>query len=278
MLFLILAVVSSALVSILMRISGGRIRHNIGMLAVNYMVCVALSAVLAEGTLLPAGDSGMPLAVAMGAVNGFLYLAGFLLIQYNTQKNGVVLSSVFQKLGILVPLTVSVVLYNEIPGGIQLLGFVLAAAAIFLMNDLRSGSHADAKSALLWMLLACGTGEAMSKIFKEAGLSHLEGGFLFVTFAVACLLCVVLMLVKQQRIGWPEVAFGALIAVPNFFSAKLLLGALESLSAVIVYPVFSVGTILAVTVAGVLVFREKLSTRQWIGMAAILGAVILLNL
>ena len=64
----------------------------------------------------------------------------------------------------------------------------------------------------------------------------------------------------------------------DFFSSKFLLGALESLSAVIVYPVFSVGTILTVTLAGVLLFRERLEKRQWIGMLLILAALVLLNI
>ncbi len=277
MLFLILAVASAALVSVLMRVSGGRIRHNIGMLAMNYLVCVPLAAAFG-GALFPAGSDAMPLAAALGGVNGFLYLAGFLLIQYNTRENGVVLASIFQKLGILVPLVLSVVVYREMPDGMQVVGFALAAAAIFLMNDLSGGVKTGSRWALLGMLLACGMGEAMSKIFQELGLAELEGGFLFVTFLVACVLCLGLMLRKGQGIGWPEAVFGALIAVPNFFSAKFLLGALERLPAVIVYPVFSVGTILTVTLAGVLAFREKLTTRQWLGMGAILAAMVLLNL
>ena len=127
------------------------------------------------------------------------------------------------------------------------------------------------------MLLSCGMADAMSKIFTESGVAALEGQFLFYTFAVAMGLCAVGMTVKGQKIGTREALFGTLIAVPNFFSSKFLLGALESLSAVIVYPVFSVGTILVVTLMGVLAFRERLTKQQWIGIGAILVALVLLN-
>jgi multidrug transporter EmrE-like cation transporter len=50
------------------------------------------------------------------------------------------------------------------------------------------------------------------------------------------------------------------------------------LPAVIVYPTFSVATILVVTLAGVGLFRERLRKLQWVALAVILAALILLNL
>ena len=62
-----------------------------------------------------------------------------------------------------------------------------------------------------------------------------------------------------------------------FFSARFLLASLTQLDAVIVYPTYSVATILAVTLAGVAVFRERLHRRQWYALAAILAALVMLN-
>jgi len=277
MLSLCMAVLCSSLVSIVMRLSGSRVTHNLGMLTMNYIVCSLLAAVFCDyDQVLPM--SQLSQTVAFGMVNGILYLAGFVLMQMNIRKNGVVLSSIFQKLGLLVTLVVSVVFYREIPDLLQGSGFVLAIFAIVLMNYQKDSTGAGSKGALLVMLLACGMADAMSKIFTESGPAGQEPQFLFFTFATAMVLCWGLMASKRQRIGWKEAAFGALIAVPNFFSSKFLLGALESLSAVIVYPVFSVGTILAVTLTGVLAFRERLGRQQWIGIAVILVALVLLNI
>lgn len=278
MISLCLAVLSTSLVSVIMRLSGSRVKHNLGMLTMNYIVCALLSGFF--GGFRGAFDLSEPqtgLALAMGAVNGVLYLAGFMLMQHNIQKNGVVLSSIFQKLGLLVTLVVSVICYHEFPDLLQGTGFVLAIAAILLMNWQKGSGNAGSRGWLVAMLLCCGMGDAMAKIFTESGPAALESQFLFYTFGVAMLLCGVCMTVKDQRIGRNEALFGILIAVPNFFSSKFLLGALESLAAVIVYPVFSVGAILVVTLTGVLAFRERLSKRQWIAMAVILVALVLLN-
>ena len=277
MLYLILAIASSALVSIIMRLSDRKVTGNIAMLTVNYLMCFLVSAGYAGFDLFPSSE-GLPSALLMGSVNGLLYLGGFVLLQINVRRNGVVLSSTFMKLGLLVSIAVSVVFFHEVPDLLQVIGFCLAVAAIILINFRKeSGGEAGFKAGLILMLLAGGMGDAMAKIFEELGDPALEPQFLIYTFLVALILCTALMLSKKQKPGKWEVLFGLLIGVPNFFSAKFLLGALEHISAVIVYPVYSVATILVVSLTGVLAFRERLEKRQWIGMGLILVALVLLN-
>lgn len=279
MISLCLAVLSTALISIIMRLSTGRITYNLGMLTMNYIVCTLLSGLFGGyQSALNLGDPGIGTVLAMGTVNGILYLSGFMLMQVNVRKNGVVLSSIFQKLGLLVTLVVSVVFYREIPDLLQGFGFVIAIFAIVLMNYRKGGEKAGSRAALIGMLLSCGMGDAMSKIFTESSVAALEGQFLFYTFAVAMVLAVICTKIAKQKIGVREAVFGTLIAVPNFFCSMFILGALETLSAVIVFPVFSVGGILMVTLAGILAFRERLNKQQWIGVCAILAALILLNI
>lgn len=278
MLSLILAIASSAMVSVIMRLSDRKVTGNIAMLTVNYLMCLIVSAVYAGfGNLFPV-TAGLPGALLMGSINGILYLGGFVLLQINVRRNGVVLSSTFMKLGLLVSIAVSVLFFHEVPDVLQVIGFSLAVAAIILINFRKeSGGTAGFKAGLILMLLTGGMADAMSKIFGELGDPALEPQFLVYTFAVALILCTALMLHKKQMPGKWEILFGLLIGVPNFFSAKFLLGALESVAAVIVYPVYSVATILVVSLIGVMAFRERLEKRQWIGMGLILVALVLLN-
>jgi drug/metabolite transporter (DMT)-like permease len=132
MLNLILAIFSSAMVSVVMRLSDGKVKYNLGFLTMNYLMCTLLGAV-STGNSSPVDSRLLPTA-AMGAVNGILYLVSFILFQMNVRRNGVVLSATFMKLGLLVTMVISVCFYEEIPGPLQALGFVLAVAAIVLMN------------------------------------------------------------------------------------------------------------------------------------------------
>ncbi|MBQ2927933.1 MAG: EamA family transporter [Oscillospiraceae bacterium] len=279
MLSLILAVCSSALVSLTMRFSESRVKNSTAMLAVNYMICTVLSWAYTGFSVPNLTIAGSPLAMGLGAVNGMLYLAGFVLLQVNIRKNGVVLSSTFMKLGLLVSMLVSVLFFREQPELWQWLGFFLAVAAIILINYRPGTGKAASKWGLILALLAGGSADAMSKIFEELGNPVLSDHFLLYTFLAAFLLCVLLTLSKGHGLpGLQELGYGALIGIPNFFSAKFMLSALGTVPAVIVYPVCSVGTILAVTAAGVLLFREWLEKRQWIALILILIALSLLKI
>lgn len=279
MLSLCLGILSSALVSVIMRLSGGRIKNNLGMLTMNYIVCSVLAALFCDARQTFAFENPALLtSLGLGGINGLLYLAGFILMQINIPRNGVVLSSIFQKLGLLVPIVISVCFYRELPSLLQGTGFLLAVAAIVLMNYQKDAGNAGFKLGLLGMLLACGMAEAMSKIFKETGAAELEPQFLLFTFSSAMVFCFLCMIARKQRIGLSELLFGTMIAIPNFFSSKFLMGALGSLPGVIVFPVFSVGTILVLTLTGVLLFRERITKQQWIAIGIILVALVLLNI
>ena len=278
MIYLLLAILSSAMIAILMRISSHRISANLSMLAVNYLMCVFLGAVYTGFDPMVSKQSGFLVTLLLGLLSGVLYLGGFVLLQYNTRKNGIVLSSVFMKLGLLVPVVLSMLLFKEIPTGIQIIGFGVAVFAIVLINLKKDHAGKGLGPGLILMLLMCGGCDAMSKVYERLGPAALSDSYLFYTFVVAFLLCLALTAWKKERLGFREVVFGILLAVPNFYSARFLLDSLKTVPAVIAYPTFSVGTILIVTLSGVLLFKERLSKRQWIALVIILGALALLNL
>lgn len=274
---LILAICSSAVISLIMRLSSHKVRNNVTMLAVNYLTCLALAAFFTGGGFFPK-DAALPGALGMGIVHGILYLASFVTFQRSVSRSGVVLSAIFMKLGLLVPMVISVFLFREIPGVLQIIGFVLAVAAIVLINFQRNTGASASALGLLALLILGGSADAMSKVFEELGPGHLAEQFLLYTFLTAFILCLALAAAKKQRLTRWELLFGFTIGIPNFFSARFLLAALNSLDAVIVYPTYSVATILLITLAGTAFFRERLKKRQWVALAIILLALVLLNL
>ncbi len=277
MLYLLLAVFSSAMVTLCMRLSEGKTTGGVGLLAVNYFACMTIAGCYMGFDLAPALP-GLGLTVGMSLFNGLLYLLGFVMLRLNIRKNGVVLSGTFMKLGLLVPLAVSMLLFGERPSPVQLLGVVLALSAILLIHSEKKESAPPFKAGLILLLLAGGSGDAMSKVFEGFGHPALSEQFLFYTFLSAFVLCVLLMLRQKERIGLKELGYGLLVGVPNYFSARFLLRAVEALPAVIVYPTVSVATLLVIALMGVCFFKERPGKRQWTAIGMILASLALLNL
>ena len=278
MINLLLAVLCSAAISLVMRLSTDKVKANVSMLAMNYLMCLLIAGCYTGwGNLFPK-EEGIGTAMLLGGAQGALYLVAFVLLQLNIKKNGVVLSAIFQRLGLLVPMVASVFLFREIPEGLQIVGFCVAVVAIVLINLEKEQTVMQFKLGLVLILLAGGFADVMAKFYEEWGNPALAPQFLLYTFGLALVLCLVLMVWKKERPGVAEVLYGFAVGIPNYFCAKFLLAALETVPAVIVYPTFSVATILVVTLAGVALFGERLSKRQWTAVGIILVALVLLNI
>ena len=280
MLYLLLAIASSALVSLCMRVSEKYVRGSMVMFTANYAVCLAI-ALLYTGRPGPASTgSGMTWAVALGAVSGFLYLASFVLLQMNIRHNGVILSSAAMKLGgVLVPVVAAVAVFGDKLGWIQLAGIVIALAAVVLINvEKGSAGQGGKRYWLVILLLGSGVTDMMVNVYDKTGPAAFKDHYLLFTFLAAMVISLVMALIKKQKPALPDILCGVMIGVPNYFSSRFLLLALGGVPAVIAYPVFSVGTIVVITAVGALAFRETLTGRKKLALGLILAALALLNL
>lgn len=278
MLYLILAIVSSALVSIFIRLSENYVKNNISMLCMNYMMCLMLAVGYTGMDKVFETGEGFGTAIGLGVVNGILFLASFVLLQINVRRNGVVLSATFMKLGVLVPTLLSVIAFREKPEVQQVIGFLVALLAIVLINFEKDQGEAGFKIGLLLLLLGGGSGDAMAKIYDEVGPAQFEEQFLCFTFASALVLCVILAIKKQQKLTKTDILFGLLVGIPNYFSARFLLKAVGEVPAVVAYPTYSVATIVVISLVGMLCFKEKITKRQQVAIGIILVALVLLNI
>lgn len=278
MFYLILAITSSVLVSFVMKISVDRIDNNISMLASSYITCMFLTFLYLYPWKINVEARGTGTAVILGIIAGSLLLAGFVLLQFNVRVNGVVLSAAFAKLGVLVPTVLSIVFFKEIMEAGQIIGFALALTAIVLIHFEKGQENAGFKTGLLLLLLCNGAADAMAKIYEQLGNPQLKDEYLCITFIVASVLSTLLAVKKGQKITRKDVLWGMLLGIPNYYSVRFLMKALETIPAVIAYPTYSVATIIVLSMCGALLFGEKLSRRQKISAGIILIALVLLNM
>ena len=283
MLFLLMSIVSSTLVTVCMRLSTGKSRNEMAFFGANYAVCTVLSLLFRAGQGGKTAGNALLFAVLLGLISGVMYLASFMLLRKNIRENGVVLAAVFMKLGVLVPTVLAVAVWHERMKTAGAAGFLIAVLAIIVVNGEQeeggTGSGAgSSRLLLLVLLLAGGFTDSLSKVYEMYGLPEAKDIYLTGTFGTALLISAVLALRKREGIRGQDLLWGMLVGIPNYFSSRFLLLALENLPAVAVYPVFNIGTILLVTLAGTLLFGEKIGRRKGIGLLLILLSLVLLNL
>lgn len=280
MVSLILAIASSALISVLMRAGEKKTRSSMCMFTCNYAVCTLLSLLFAGSAPVADGAAGQGTALLLGVLSGALYLTNFTLLNRNIGKNGVVLSAAYMKLGVLIPTLMAIVCFGDRPGAAQIGGIALAVGAILVMYYEKGGTaSAGSRTLLILLLLSSGITDSMANLYEKLGAPEWKDRYLLFTFACAGLLSLILWLVRERKEGcaW-DVLLGVLVGIPNYFSARFLLQALHTLPASVVYPVYSAATIAAVAVCGIVLFGEKTDRRKRIALGLILAALVLLNL
>ena len=279
MFYLLLAIISSVLISYIMRYIEPRVQNQMGMFMSNYLICALLSCVFMQNAPWITLQTMTLKDSLIGIVTGVMYLYSFVAMKANMKHNGVVLTTIFMKLGVLLPTTMAVVVFKESLSSMQFIGFILAIFAIVLINFEKEAMQSGGKKALLFVsLFLSGMCDAMSNVFEQMGNPINKDGFLFATFIMATLLALVLALRNDTKMTKKDALYGVIIGIPNYFSARFMLLALGKLSAVLVYPTFSVSTIVIITFVSYVLFKEKLSLKKIIAIGIIAVALCLLNL
>ncbi len=284
MLALLVAIFSSASLALALKYFRDQSGNRYGILLGNYLSCILLAFLLMPDKSVIKDCSNT--ALCCGAVAGIFFVAGLLTMQTSIRLNGATLTSAFAKLGLVVSLAVSIAFFGERPQALQIAGIILVFIAILILNSRDKTQRSEpGTGSVLWLLLtmlAGGGGDSMAKVFEQFGSRAEDNLYFLILFLTAGCFCAFLAFLERRRSGkkilLKEFSAGLLVGIPNYFASFLLLKALVVLPAILVYPVFSTGTILVVTLFSTLFFHEKPGRRQLIGLAVILCALVLLNL
>lgn len=294
MIYLLLAVCSSASIALLFKLAERVKAKGPVITSVNYLTAVILSGamVLAWGPPFqkaplwgfigqlshPTALGSLSLAQWLGVFTGVLYLISFVVYQKAIRQNGASLAGMCSKLGILLPMLISIVAWREFPGALKWAGILLALFSIVLVNLEPGMGLRGWKASLLLTFLFTGCAEFMTKIYQRYGMEAYQNHFLLVVFATALVLSLVLLVRQGGRPDGKSCLLGVAVGVPNLLSPFFLMKALATMPAAAVFPVYSAGSVAVILLGGFLFFRERLKAREKAAAALTLCAMILVNL
>lgn len=281
--YLILAILASTLISVAMKVAERYTKNTMVMFLTNYAICSGISFyyLVSSGALERTNHTGLSFALVLGGLNGAFYLASLFFYQLSLTKNGMIITTIFMKLGVLIPTILAVVVFKETISFKQIIGIALALFASIYFNS-KDQKQTTAKRSisftlLIAMILVNGFIDSANNVYDKLGVSELKDVFLLLTFFVAFLISSVIAIVNKKGAHIKDVLFGVILGIPNYFSARFILLSLASVPAVIAYPVYNVTTIITVSLVGLIVFKERLNQRKVIGMLLIVLALALIN-
>ena len=283
MLFLILAILSNCMVMLMIRCSEKNLHNRYAVTMFNYIAAVLISCFFIGNRPVWSGITEDQLfSLSLGIFNGILFIAWLFLFQGSIRYNGAPMSATFAKLGILLPTVGSMLIFAESPTLIQIIGVIIALAAIGLFYLPKVNRSEKVKKysypvLLLLILLIGGMADFDSKIFESFGDPNFDDLFLFYTFFTALILSIIIWLIKDRSVSRQDLYFGMLIGVPSQLTATFLLRAVIKLPAYFIFPVYSVGVILLISIISGLIFKEKLSYLQYFSMFLVCLALVCLT-
>jgi drug/metabolite transporter (DMT)-like permease len=221
---------------------------------------------------------------------GVLFICLFNIIGITAQKNGVAVASVANKLSLIIPVVISVYLYNEQLSGLKIVGVVVALVAVLFTcyQPAKSTTGSTKTNWLIYLfplLLFIGSGLLDSIInhvqknyvTAENSNAYLITGFLSAA-TIGSILLVIQLITGKQKFSSKNLVAGILIGIPNYFSIWCLVKFLnqspwQSNASI---PVNNMGIVLFSAVAAWLLFKEKLSLINWVGITLSLAAIALI--
>ncbi|MBD3334590.1 MAG: EamA family transporter [Candidatus Eisenbacteria bacterium] len=300
--YLIIAIACSSSLALIFKYTETRGLNRYAVTSANYLVAALVGSilVLSSGTSVPgpgrwpdlvpglaaalgrtgslSPDEGALWALGTGIAAGGVFFVSFILYQISIRRHGAGLPGAFIKLGIFLPMTLSLILWREHPRTMQWLGMGCAGASIVAANW--PGRHRIGRGlrpVLLALFLFGGLAEFSNKVFQKYGLVEQKPVFLWATFSTAFVVSLLAALKARRPVQRRDLALGVAVGVPNLFSSFFLIMALDHMPAAVVFPAFGAGSVLVINTVGVLLLGERLAYRDRIAVGLTILGLILIN-
>jgi len=197
-----------------------------------------------------------------------------------------IITSVFQKLSLVAPVILGLVIFGEEGTWIKYLAIVLTIISIILINYTSSkDSKMTAAIKQYWylpLLVFFGSGLIESVLFyaQEAGKVK-DAGLVFTSnlfFMAGCWGILFMIVTGRLRFTSRDVLGGILIGIPNFFTIYLIMkGLADGWEGSVLFPLNNVGVIFFTAILGIIVFREYLNRWNMLGLVLALVSVVLIS-
>lgn len=259
--------------------------QNVPAVTFNYLTCALLAYFFVPEKSVVKSliyTEWLPYALLLGSI----FFVVFLLIGLNTQKNGVSVGAIANKLSVVIPVSIALFIYHEIITWQKIAGIVLALAAVIfasIKNEKRNNFQVYNIALPFIVFMGSGIADAFVNFIEKFFLSNTENEmFIAVVFGSAFFFGIFYSgyLFFTNKIKWSnrDVVGGILLGIPNFGSLFSLLKALQNkdFDHSTLWALLNVGVIIFSTIYALFVFKDKLSWLNILGIGLAVASIILI--
>lgn len=217
---------------------------------------------------------------------GVFFIMVFTIMAKSSQVNGVGVTSVATKMSLVIPVLFAVLYYGDVLSIFQVLGIFLALAAVYLASS-RQSAKLNKRHLWLPLMVFLGSGiiDTSIKFAQEGYLQDSEYPIFSSTVFGAAALSGLIFL-GTTRLSNPipfnlkSILGGIALGIPNYFSIFFLLRALnsDSLNSSSIFTINNVAIVLFSTLLGIILFKEQLSPKNWLGVGLAIISIVLVAL
>ena len=281
MIYIFLSICCSVTVAVLLKLAK---RYQINVLQAvmwNYLAAILLSFVFFRPALDTVAVVPSPLVVILGVLLPVL----FLVLSESVRKIGIVKTDIAQRLSLFIPILAALFLFGENFSGLKTAGLIVGFLAIFLTLFRKSAGKSEKFSYVYPVLVFIGFG-VIDVLFKQLAIDKsipYTSALLVVfgvSFVVALLILAYTVAVKKQKVQLINFACGIVLGCFNFCNILFYMKAHRAMAhnPSTVFAAMNMGVILLGSIVGIVLFKEKVSRINYIGIALALAAILLITL
>ncbi len=282
MLYLVLSIICSVTVGIILKISKRYPVCITQIVAWNYVAAIALCYFVFMPDV-SAIDKNSPWEIYVGL--SVLLPSIFLFLALSIKHMGIVKTDVAQRLSLFIPILAAWFIFKEEFNLWKIIGLIVGFPAILLILNKKNDEDNSSSNWLYPALVLLGFG-IIDVLFKQIVLhsSLRDTTSLFIVFCgaliIACLYVLYDILFKKNSLKTLNVGFGLLVGLFNFCNILFYLLAHKAFSEnpSTVFAAMNMGVIVVGSLAGILIFKEKVTRQNYIGLLLALLAIVFITI
>jgi drug/metabolite transporter (DMT)-like permease len=285
MLYVFLSICCSVIVSVLLKLAR---RYSIDVFQAitwNYSMAILLTWVFFKPNLHAFNFKQAPISVYIAV--GILLPLIFWVMASSVRVAGIVRTDVAQRLSLFISLFSAFLLFNDSFTKARLICFIFGFAAILcsIPWQKKTANRKLLSNAWLYLFIVFVGFGAIDILFKKVAAYTLVPytTSLFIIYGLAFIIAFIGLLIKvltkKSRIKWPHLMFGWVLGLANFGNILFYLKAHQALSnsPSLVFSSMNIGVILLGTLVGLVIFHERLSTLNRIGLGLAVLSIIMIT-